>query len=82
MDTSERLLAVPRRLQPGVEPLEMRCEIPPVLLLRDHIHAYRGVGTLPAIGAFEGRHIDHMRQRVEPSFGFAWRSFHDLPKSR
>jgi len=50
-------------------PLEILLQFPPVWLLRDPIHAYRCVGTFPAIGAFEGRHINHMRQRVEPSFG-------------
>jgi hypothetical protein len=82
MDTSERLMAVPLRLQPCVQTLEMRFQLPPGLLLRDSIHAYRRVGTLPAIRACESRHIDQMRQRVEPSFGFAWRSFHSLHKSR
>jgi len=43
--------------------------VPPVLLLRDPIHAYRCVGTLPAIGAFEAGTSNQMRQRVEPSFG-------------
>jgi len=82
MDTSERLMAVPLRLQPCVQPLEIRFQLLPVLLLRDPIHAYRRVGTLPAIRACEGRHIDQMRQRVEPSFGFALRAFHYLHKSR
>src|SRR5882724_3549940 len=82
MDTSDRLMAVPLRLQPCVQPLEICFQFPPVLLLRDPIHASRHVGTLPAIRAFEGRHIDQMRQRVEPSFGCALRSFHYLPKSR
>jgi hypothetical protein len=82
MDTSDRLMAVPLRLQPCVQSLEICCQFPPVLLLRDPIHAYRCVGTLPAIGAFEGRHIDQMRQRVELSFGFTLRSFHYLHKSR
>src|SRR4029450_13158680 len=82
MDTSDRLMAVPLRLQPCVQPLEICFPCPPVLLLRDPIHAYRCVGTLPAIGAFEGRHITHMRQRVEPSFGFTLRSFHSLHQSR
>jgi hypothetical protein len=60
----------------------MRFQLLPVWLLRDPIHAYRRVGPLPAIRAVEGRHIAQMRQRVEPAFGFAWRSFHSLHTSR
>ena len=63
-------MAIPLRLQPRVQPLEVRLQLLPVVLLRDPIHAHRRVRTLPAIRAFQGRHIDQMRQRVEPSFGF------------
>jgi hypothetical protein len=65
-----------------VQSLEIGFQFPPVLLLRDPIHAYRCVGPLPALGACEGRHIHQMRQRVEPSFGFPLRSFHSLHTSR
>ena len=75
-------MTVSLRLQPCVPALERRFQLPPVVLLRDPIHASRRVGTWPAIRACEGRHIDPMRQRVEPSFGFAWRAFHSLHKSR
>jgi hypothetical protein len=74
-------MAGPRRFPPCVPPLEMRCPLPPVWLLRDPSHAYRGVGPWPALGAFEGRHRAPMRQRVEPSCGFAWRSFPSLHQS-
>jgi hypothetical protein len=53
----------------------------PVVFLGDPIHAHRRVGTLPAIGTLEGGHINEMRQRVEPSCGFAWRSFPSLHQS-
>ena len=82
MDTPDRLMAIPLRPQPRVQPPEVSFQFPPVLLLRDPIHAYRSVGTLPAIGAVEGRHIKQMRQRVEPPFGFTFRSFRYLQKSR
>ena len=82
VDTSDRLMAVPLRLQPPVQVLEVRLQALPVLLLGDPIHPHRRVPTLAAIGALKGRHIDEMRQCVEPSFGFALRSFHYLHKSR
>ncbi len=44
--------------------------------------AYRRSGTLAVKGVFQGRDIDQMRQRVEPSLGLALRSLHYLPKSR
>ena len=75
-------MAVLLRLQPCVQPLEMRFQFLPVWLLRDPIHASRRVSTLPAVRACEGRHINQMRQRVEPSFGFTLRSFHSLHTSR
>jgi hypothetical protein len=31
--------------------------------------------------SLQGRHIDEMRQRVEPSFGFRFRSYHYLQQS-
>jgi len=72
----------PLRLQTYAQALEMRFQLPPVLLLSDAIRASRRGGPLPAIRACEGRPIDQMRQRVEPSFGFALRSFHSLRTSR
>ena len=38
--------------------------------------------ALAVVGASQGRHIDQMRQRVEPSLGLALRSFHYLQKFR
>ena len=75
-------MAIPLRLQPRVQVLEVRLQVLPVLLLRDPIHAHRRILRMPVIGALQGRHIDQMRQRVEPSFGFAFRSFHYLQQSR
>ena len=75
-------MAVPLRLQPRMQVLEVASRCLPVLLLRDPIHPHRRIGTLAAIGSLQGWHIDQMRQRVEPSFGFALRSLHYLQKSR
>src|SRR4029450_6810047 len=52
-DPSERVRAGARRFHRGVEPLEMRCQLWPVWLLRAPRHAYRCVGPWPAIGAGE-----------------------------
>jgi hypothetical protein len=60
-------------------PREVR--VLPILLLRDAILPYRRVQSLSAIGACQGRYIDLMRQRVEPSCGFALRSLHSRSKS-
>jgi hypothetical protein len=57
-----------------VQVLEISLQLLPVLLLRDSIHAYRSILPTAAIGPLQGWHIDQMRQRVEPSFGFALRS--------
>jgi hypothetical protein len=63
-------------LQPGVQILEVLLQVLAVLLLRDSIHAHRRVLPAAVIGSLQGTHIDPMRQRVEPSFGLALRSFH------
>jgi len=81
VDTSDGLMAIPLFLQPCVQLLEVDLQVLPILCLGDPIHAYRRIGTLPAIRAFEGWPIDQMCQRVEPSFGFALRSLHSLHKS-
>jgi hypothetical protein len=65
-----------------VQVLEISLQLLPVLLLRDSIHAYRRILSTAAIGPLQGRHIDQMRQRVEPSSGFALRSFHYLQQFR
>jgi len=57
-------------------------EILPVLLLRDPIHAHRRILAHAVVGPLQGRHIDPMRQRVEPSFGLAPRSLHYLQPLR
>jgi hypothetical protein len=82
MDTSERLRALPRRLPPCGQPLELRVQRPPGWRLRDALHASRRGGTWPARRACESRHIAQRRQRLEPSFGCALRSCHSRPTSR
>jgi len=37
---------------------------------------------LLSVGSCQGRHINEMRQLVEPSLGLALRSFHYLPEFR
>src|SRR6266699_4890706 len=72
--TLDRLMAIPLGLQPCVQFLEVGLQVVPVVFLGDPLHTPRRVCPLPAIGAFEGGHITEMRQRVEPSCGFALRS--------
>ncbi len=81
MDPSDRLVAVPLRLQPRMPVLQVALQGVPILLLRDAIDPHRRLGTLAAIGTLQGWHLAHVCQRVEPSCGFAWRSLHSLPKS-
>ena len=54
VDTSDRLMAIPLRLQPRVQVLEVRLQALSVLLLGDPIHPYRRVCTLAAIGSLAG----------------------------
>jgi len=75
-------VTVPLRHQPLVQVEEVVPEGLPVLLLRDPIHTYRRILAHASVGAHQGWHIDEMRQRVEPSFGLRFRSFHYLQKSR
>jgi hypothetical protein len=75
-------MAIPIRLHPRVQVLEVRLQRLPVLLLRDSIHAHRRILAHAVIGSFQGRHIEEMRQRVEPSFGLSLRSFHYLQQLR
>ena len=75
-------MAISLRLHPRVEVLEVHLQRLPVLLLRDPIHAYRRILAHAVVGSFQGRHIDEMRQRVEPSFGLSLRSFHTLQQLR
>jgi hypothetical protein len=65
-----------------VQVLEVRLQALPVLLLRDSIHTDRRIFAHAVIGALQSGHIDSMRQGVEPSFGFAPRSFHYLQQFR
>lgn len=51
-------------------------------LRRVYIPPHRRITTLTAVGTLQGRHVNQMRQRVEPSFGFALRSVHYLQKFR
>ena len=71
-------MSIALRLQPLVQDPEVPPEVLPVLFLRDAIHPHRRVLAGTAIGAHQGRHIDEVCQRVEPSFGFPSRSFHYL----
>jgi hypothetical protein len=59
-----------------VQVLKISLQLLPILLLRDTIHADRRTLSGALVGSLQGGHIDQMRQRVEPSFGFALRSFH------
>src|SRR5262249_27174335 len=78
---SDRLVAVPLRLQPCMPVLKVGLQGMPILLLRDAIHSYRRLGTLAAIGSPQGWHLAPMCHRVEPSCGFALRSLHSLHTS-
>jgi Resolvase, N terminal domain len=49
VDTSERLMAVPLRLQPFVQVLEIRLQVLPVLVLGNPIHTHRCVCTLTVV---------------------------------
>ena len=81
-DASDRLMAIALRLHPRVEILEVSLQVLPVRFLRDPIHAHRRILAHAVIGPLQSRHIDPMRQRVEPSFGLAPRSFHYLQELR
>jgi hypothetical protein len=82
VDTPDGLMAIPLRLQPGMQSLEVGLQVVPVVLLCDPIHTHRRIRTRSAISSCQSRHIHQMRQGVEPSFGFVFRSFHYLQKSR
>jgi len=75
-------MAISLRLHAGVQVLEISLQILPVRLLRDPIHAHRRILAHAVIGPLQSRHIDPMRQGVEPSFGLAPRSFHYLQQLR
>src|SRR5262249_62026850 len=78
---SDRLVAIALPLQPRMQVLQVDLQGLPILLLRDAIDPHRRIGTLAAIGSFQGWPIDQLCQRVEPSCGFALRSLHYLHKS-
>ncbi len=88
VDTPHRLMASSLRLHPGVQVLEVCLQILPIRFLRDPIHPHRySEASLPSpahavVGPLQSRHIDAMRQGVEPSFGLAPRSFHYLQQLR
>src|SRR5437867_7137220 len=82
VDATDRLMPITLRLQPLVQVLKPHLQILSVLLLRRPIHAHRRTFALAVVGASQGRHIDQMRQRVEPPLGLALRSFHYLQESR
>jgi hypothetical protein len=61
--------------------LKIRLQVPSILRLGDSIPSDRRIGSLTALGALQSRHVDEVRQRVEPSFGFSLRSLHYLQES-
>ena len=75
-------MAISLRHESRVQALEIRRQRLPVLFLRDFIHTHRRILTHAVIGSFQGRHIEEMCQRVEPSFGLSLRSFHYLQQFR
>jgi hypothetical protein len=81
-DPSARLMALRLRFQPCVHGLAVGLHVLPIRLLRDPIGAHRRTGALAVIGPLQGRHVNHMGQRVKPSLGFALRSVHYLHKVR
>ena len=78
---ANRLMAVPLFLQPRMQVLKIRLQVPSILRLGDAIHPDRRIGSLTAIGALQSGHVDEVRQRVEPSFGFPLRSLNYLENS-
>ena len=75
-------MAIALRLHAGVQVPEVRLQILPVLLLRHPIHVHRRILAHAVVGPLQGRHIDSMRQCMEPPFGLAPRSFHYLQQLR
>src|SRR3984957_18758998 len=82
VDPPDRLMAVALRLQPLVQVLQVAQQFLRVVLLRDPIHAHRGVDTLAVERAKQGWHVDQMRQRVELAVGFSSGSFRYLLEFR
>ena len=78
---SDRLVAIALRLQPRLHVPQVALQGLPLLRLRDAIAPHRRIGTLAAIGSFQGWPIDQVCQRVEPSCEFALRSLPYLQKS-
>jgi len=75
-------MTITHRLQPAVQVLEVRVQVPPVCLFGDTIHAHRSVLPLAVVCAFQGLHINEMRHGVKLSVGFTSRSYRYLQKSR
>jgi hypothetical protein len=82
VDASDRLVAVAFGPQPLVQVFQTNVQILPVPLLRHPVHTHRRVLAAPGVGPPQRRHIDQMRQRVEPSLGLSSRSFRYPQKSR
>ncbi len=80
--TPHRLMPITLRLQPLVKIRQIGIECLPVDLLRDSVHSHRCILAQAVKAARQGRHIDQMCQRVEPSFRLPLRSLHYLQKSR
>jgi len=75
-------MPIPLRPQPRLEVLKSCLQALAILLLRDPIHTHRRAFALAPVGSCQGRHVDKLRQRMEPSLGLARRSFHYLLESR
>jgi len=60
--TPDRLMPPSLGLQPRVQVLQPRPQVPPVFLLRDSIHPHRRILAEAVVGPLQARHIDQMRQ--------------------
>jgi hypothetical protein len=76
VNTSDRRMAITFRLHPLVQVPKILLQALPLGFLGDPSHAHRRMLATTVLGPLQSRHIDEMCQRVEPSFGFALRSFH------
>jgi len=78
VDATDRLVPITLRPQPSMQVWKALLQVLPVPLLRHPIHTHGRILAHAVVGSSQGRHIDPMRQRVEPSLGLASRSFHYL----
>jgi hypothetical protein len=82
VDPPDGLMPVTHRLHPLVQILELLLQALPVLLVSDSIHPHRRVLADSTVGPLQRGHIQQIRQRVEPGFGFSFRSFRYLQQFR